>query len=284
MNLFPAWRDSLTLFQPKNFKLFFLVTLKTMGDTFKVWIKYFWWLPLIQLVMPRIWLSLYGTTSFFSNPWLQVTASIFMGMLWFISILLAARPSVAIKNCAYFRSYIWRIIYILPISVLLDVGTEFLMSTVFYSYIGVPREITPGIVTAIILAGIMSWSVKIYLIDYALFVLDTDGSVKQVCKSLFYAFKMVAYNYPFYIVVYIIDTSIKMAQYLLFRQITKWYYSAATGMASVSPEPDSIGLQVIRYGDILIIALLMLFLYCFLINFYIKKLHDQFTLYFGKNE
>lgn len=277
MNLLPAWRDSLTLFKPKNFKLFFLVTLKTMVDTFKVWIKYFWWLPVIEFVMPRFFLG-------FSNPWLSVAASILMSILWSVSILLAARPSVALKNCSYFRSYIWRIIYIAPVAVAMDLGKEYLMGTFFYPYIGQPSSLTAAVFVAIIITGIINWSIRIYVINYALFVLDTDASIKQALKSLLYALKMLTYNYPFYIIVYIVHSAITIAKYLLFLQVTKWYYSFATGMENMYPKSDSIGLLIIRYSDMLIFALLTIFLYCFLTNFYIKKLHDQFTLYFGKNE
>ena len=277
MNLFPAWRDSLTILQPKSFKLFFLVTLKTVVDTFKVWIKYFWWLLIIQATKPWWWSALWNNYDLFNNPYLRLTAIACVtciNILLIVSILLAARPSVALKNCAYFRSYIWRIIYILPISFLMDKGAGFLINTVFYPYIGVPSALTPSVLLAIIMAGIVSWSVKIYVINYALFVLDTDGSIKQALKSLLYAFKIVAYNYPFYIIIYIVHGLIQVANHLFFLQIIKW----------LSPEPGSVGLQIISYGNMLVFALLTFFLYCFLTNFYIKKLHDQFTLYFGKNE
>jgi hypothetical protein len=277
MNLFPAWRDSLTILQPKNFKLFFLVTLKTMVDTFKVWIKYFWWLPLIEFVMPYVWVSIYGVPRFFSNPWLSIAASLLMSMLWFVSILLAARPSVAIKNCAYFRSYIWRIIYIAPVSILMDMVTSYAMGKFFYPYIGTASGMSVSLAAAVFLMGVINWSVKVYIIDYALFVLDTDASIKQVFKSLLYALKMVVYNYPFYIVLYIVHAAIKMGQHVLFQQIEVWYYRATM-------EPVSIILMVIHYSNVLIFGLLTFFLYCLLINFYIKKLHYQFTLYFGKND
>jgi len=279
MNLFVAWQDSLTILQPKNLKLFLLVTLKAMGDTFKPWIKYFWWLLLIEFAMPRLWLTLYGTTSFFSNMWLNMAATNFTSMLWFVSILLAARPSVAIKNCAYFRSYIWRIVYVLPISLLINMGTSFLMYSVFDQYINI--SLSPTVVGAVLIMGIINWSVRIYVINYALFVLDSDASIKQVLKSLLYALKMVVYNYPFYIIVYIVHGLINAGKYLLFLQITKWYYSFV-GMENMAS--GAIGLLVIRYSDMLVFAILIFFLYCFLTNFYIKKLHDQFTLYFGKNE
>lgn len=283
MNLLPAWRDSLAIFQPKNFKLFFLVTLKTMVDTFKVWIKYFWWLMIIEATKP-FWSSILWDNYLFNNPMLRLTVNLGMALITLlltVSILLAARPSVGIKNCAYFRSYVWRIIYILPVSLLLGVGTEYLMNNVFYPYIGIPSSISSAIIAAVVLMGIVNWSAKIYLINYTLFLLDSDASIKQVLKSLLYGFKMVAYNYPFYIIVYVVYTSINLANHLLFDQLSQWHYTFIDGGESMSP---SIGAYAIHYAALLIAALLGLFLYCFLINFYVKKLHDQFTLYFGKNE
>lgn len=275
MNLFVAWRDSLTILQPKNFKLFFLVTLKSMVDTFKVWIKYFWWLILIQWASPGLWFRFFGSSFlFFYAMWLN-----FFNLLFLVSILLAARPSVAIKNCAYFRSYIWRIIYILPVSIPMHIGADYLMHTMFRPYVSEATTLTLGLIATTLLIGILNWSVKVYIINYALFVLDTDGSIMQTLKSLLYAAKMIAYNYPFYIIVYFIDAVIRSADHLL------WYNIATMGGAeNMYAISSPIGFQALWYVRMFIYGLFTLFMYCLLVNFYIKKLHDQFTLYFGKNE
>ena len=48
MQLFTSWGNSLKLLQPKNLTLFLLVTAKTITQTYKTWLTYFWWLPLLM--------------------------------------------------------------------------------------------------------------------------------------------------------------------------------------------------------------------------------------------
>lgn len=273
MNLLPAWRDSLTLFQPKNFKLFFLVTLKTMVDTFKVWIKYFWWLlpvrlfptilpyllmPLNEAVRSQILQSIVAVMNLVPNI-IYITLPSFSDVV-IVTILLAARPSVALKNCAYFRSYFWRALLMAVVLRLPELLGEIILTIYWGQLIASPFIFR--------LMAVVLQLLKWYIINYVLFFLDSDGSVKGFLRSWIHAAKMILFNFPFYGVVLI--------SYMI------WNYANTL-----------LGMYFYGLGDVGAIGMIMqalifvavtFFFYCLLINFYIKKLHDQFTLYFGKNE
>lgn len=269
MNLLPAWRDSLTILQPKNFKLFFLVTLKTMVDTFKVWIKYFWWLIVLPL-LPITLLLLNQSTrveifGLFANIRNAMPSLVYYMMpslmdIVLVTILLAARPSVALKNCAYFRSYFWRALLLMLVVRLPDMGSEMILGIYIQTFLASPFLFR--------VAAIIQMLCKVYAINYALFLLDSDGSIRSFFRSFMHTAKMVIFNLPFYLI------SVISFLLLIFTNIMLAQWSAGDGIFS----------KAVIVIHVLIFLVLDFFKYCFYTNFYIKKLHDQFTLYFGKNE
>lgn len=281
MNLFVAWRDSLAILQPKNLKLFLLVTLKSMGDTFKVWIKYCSWLLLLYAVKLAAQFYIMATPAV-EMPNFLVKVINFLGSLptavfLFIpsllliirmSVLLAARPSTAIKNCAYFRAYFWRLLII-------SIAYELLYVLGFYvSVMNAPHADSSIALrqTYVAIVSMLGFLGSFYFINAALFYFDGDGSVRSFCKSWLYAAKMTLYNLPFYIIFMVSNLILLMIPtyiYLYGMHYMMQYSWAVIVIASIL---------------MLIIGFLELFILCFLTNFYVKKLHDQFTLYFGKND
>ncbi len=281
MNLFVAWRDSLTILQPKNLKLFLLVTLKSMVDAIKVWIKYFFWIPVY--IMGKIALYSY----FYQNPTPEKTdllislqsmlASIPWPVLFFLipslvcvsraTMLLSTRPSTAIKNCAYFRSYFVRAaISILLFHGLMDVMGRWVGVFIVQQYPACVVSVFCGCCISAI--GLL---LAIYAINYALFFFDGDGSVGSFLKSWIYAAKMTLYNLPFYGLFILFHVLASLTKTFIFLYSVKY-----VGGQSV--------MLVIAIPLTLMFAFLEVFTICFLTNFYVKKLHDQFTLYFGKND
>lgn len=277
MNLFVAWRDSLTILQPKNLKLFLLVTLKSIVDTFKVWIKYFWLLPVLYVS----WISLIlyvrlvpseGAMSFFGtlNQYLRfipVYIYIFIPPFALVckgTLLLAARPSTALKNCAYFRSYFLRLLVAFFVMGVLN-GLYGLVITMGLRYV----ENTAAFIFNY---GLMSigFLLFLYLINYTLFFFDGDGSFRSFAKSFIYAAKMTIFNLPFYVVVTLVSAVLPVLLGSFMLSLIMPYLNQAS----------AIGIMIFMmiFG-----ALQDLFTICLLTNFYVKKLHDQFTLYFGKN-
>lgn len=280
MNLFVAWRDSLSIFQPKNLKLFMLVTLKAMVDTFKVWIKYFWWLPVLFIVKTYLQYSMMqaaytGTlTGFLGTLWsllasIPAPIYIILPSLMYVaraSLLLAARPSTAIKNCAYFRSYFFRALLVIALFQLMAIAGMVAGSYLIMRY--------PACASYSLLCGYSIGAIgflfSYYVINYALFYLDSDGSMGIFLRSSVYAAKMTLYNLPFYGILTILNTIVGMSITSVFLYVAK-FFGGQSVMLFIAPIL------------MLIFALLELFSVCFLTNFYVKKLHDQFTLYYGKN-
>jgi len=288
MNLMVAWRDSLTLFQPKNLKLFLLVTLKAMGDAGKVWLKYFWWVPVIVAISIGIMLYLMNIpnaareTSSAFTVWMELLAlksKIPKEVLWFIpslqqviilTMVLSTRPSTAIKNCAYFRFYFWR----LWLMGLCFEWSYFLLAKLNIAFQG--QIISWGFLIIGITLVAIGFLSTIYLLNYALFVFDGDGSVANFFRSLLYAAKMTLFNLPFYstCIAFVVAMYVGMMQLLLY---LAQHYPEMQGFYTVG------WLQVLLPALMLLQLVMQLFAICFITNFYVKKLHDQFTLYYGKN-
>lgn len=257
MYLLRSWKDSLSLFLPSNFKLFFLVTVKCIVQVYKDLFKYFWWLILAVGIIDFWWLSFaIRTADYFIIHYGMYTLSIVIAnsistillgiwLLYYFVIYLTARPSLKPKGYEYYREYGIYFIYFILLSVI--AGAMRHMSKVFSS-------------------GFHTFDLVIYLSPFLtftiLFLLDSDGRFSSACKSIWRGFKMWWYNLPFCITAY---TIFWLISYLLF-----WLVLQIFGPKSILLSP-------------IVSALLVPIPLTFLNNFYIKRLHDQFTLYFPES-
>lgn len=277
MNLFVAWRDSLTIFKPKNFELFLLVTLKSMVDTLKVWIKYFWWLPVLWAIQTYIQFYLASATASNASPalisgvhWLSTLPNgVYLlipslNFLFKITLLLAARPSTALKNCAYFRYYAWRI-FIAAICYNVIQTAFAAAGAAFMGCYNLTLEDYTWMMFKGLIVGTAGLLLSFYFITYVLFFFDGDGSLRSFIKSWIYAAKMILYNLPFYAIYTLVNGL------LLLSIVAIYSYSSQSWVG------------VIMVVSSIFFSLVEVFSLCLLTNFYVKKLHDQFTLYFGKN-
>ena len=222
MTLFQAWRDSVSLLKPKNLKLFVLVTLKSIIDTYKVLFFYWWWLLVIIIgcfIEPYIW-----AMNSVTYAYLEIISFFAYQMLLF-ACLLATRPSLMPKDCAYFRSHT---VYFAPIALILA----------FFPMLVWPNSLS-----------------LLYLL-MVLFFLDSDKKIlsKDWLLALWNSFIMFIYNYPLFFIVGIFFYAPVYCFYS--------YVYLTLLMANI------IG------------ALLIPIAVCAYTNIYIKKLHDQFDLYF----
>lgn len=228
MTLVQAWIDSVQLLRPKNLKLFVLVTLNAILQAYKLLLKYWWWLLIFAIGcgIAVIWMGNSAGWGFRLSEQLLLFAT-----------CLATRPSVAKKDCAYFRSHMFAFLYI---AVYLLVWPAHGWPTAFSVY-------------------------DIFLI---LFFLDSAGGPKNFFLSLWYALKMIIFNFPLLVAIGIL---FYMPTYLF----EKIYYDVV--------------LKYFAYVDNLLVYKLMLEKIvatlvipvgvCTYANIYIKKLHDQFDLY-----
>jgi len=220
MTLIQSWIDSLALLKPKNAQLFAMVTIKAIIETYKIMFVYWSWIMgliitcyVLPIIAPRLFLS-------HDTGYYLLWVSDFLYEILFVAACLSTRPSIAKKNCSYFRAQLSKI------------GFYWLIfSLVLFS------------------SSISCWS-----IFFALFFMDSVGGPKNFFLSMWYALKMTVFNYPLLLVLGILF-------YLPVWLLTNTFY--------ITPLMQNI-----------LGALLLPIGVCTYANIYIKKLHDQFDLYF----
>ncbi len=172
MQLLEAWKSSMALFKPKNFKLFMLVTLKATIDTYRVWFTYWGWI--FALCVLVFWVD-----GAIAQSILVSDLAFGIGLpLLFFTLCLSVRPSVYLKNFGYFTQYlkhlfhfsIWAILFM---ATNYAVGFEFSLLSFFFIF-------------------------------SVLFLLDSDGSIKASLYSLFRGLKMVWFNIPFCVITIVV--------------------------------------------------------------------------------
>ena len=239
MTLIQAWIDSLSLLKLKHLKLFILVTLKSIVDTYKILLKYWWWL--FGIIVACFIMSYHLTDSFIDYVWIKRISDWAYQILLFATII-ATRPSLEQKNCAYFRFYM----------------RYFLITALF-----------------LLIAPLWIWPRGLSVIYFfiILFYMDSIKRTTILKKtlhtgdlgiSIFRAIKMIIYNYPLLLCIgLIIYIPLYFFAFLIF------LYS-------------SLIINYIYLSLLLniIYALLSPIIVCLYTNIYIKKLHDQFDLYF----
>jgi len=239
MQLLQAWKDSLSLFNPKHLKLFLLVTLKSIIETYSRWFTYFWWL-----------IGLYGVAEIvrFTLPSPVIVGIYYIVLLsLFFSMYLIARPSVAKKDSHYF----WQ-----------------------YSSYGAAGALLIGIAVALTKAWVAILAF-VFLFDFmVLFYLDSDGSVSELVRSCRRAFKMFWYNLPFCFLSLPILLIPLIGVGLFLASIIFVIAQYALGVTLYFREAVNFTIPLVY------IALLGAL--CFTTNFYVKKIHEQFSLYFDE--
>lgn len=234
MTLVQSWVDSLTLLKPKNLQLFIMVTIKSIKETYVLMFYYWSWLMVVLVLCYS--LPLFFPKLFFSKLELAVGDIGVSGYIplisrWGYQVLifatcLATRPSMMQKNCAYFRSQMISFLYI----------ALFLCA--------IPLSIWPS--------ALSPWS--IFLI---LFFLDSAKGPKNFLLSMWYALKMIIFNYPLMVCVGIC------------------FYMPVVLLNSIFFIP-------LMVHNIVAVLLLPVGI-CTYANIYIKKVHDQFDLYFKQS-
>ncbi len=246
MNLLEAWKDSLEILRPKNFKLFLLVTLNSIVQTYKTLITrlglfiglFFAALFVFSFVVPRTYAYAVVVFAF---------AVLFVLLLLFATIL-AARPSTLKKNISYFLSYKKHFLYFVVCLALFGVAVSALGFLLF------KLGLFPSFHLIFKLDQPLWWA-------WILFFVDTKPSFVNCFMALWRTIKMFIYNAPFWLFGYFLPLWVVQSIF--------WPIYAYLP-ASVMPG------TLIAGGLALVIPI------CYVTNFYVKKIHDQFNLYYGK--
>ncbi len=251
MTLVQAWIDSIQLLRPKNLKLFALVTIKSILEAYKSVFKYFWWLLLICLMISGYRLLIVDSRDMASLVrYAQVRGVVYLlYTLFFLGICFITRPSIAKKDCAYFRNqYAKIILYWLLWAALMFVAATYRFMPLFW------------------VSAYSAW-----YIFTVLFFADSSGGPKNFFLSMWHAVKMILFNLPLLLVA----SAFFYCSEILFFQIIKrgivFFVSEENAMAQA--------LIFVRIISNFLGVLLMPIGVCTYANIYIKKLHDQFDLY-----
>ena len=260
MYVLHAWKSSLQLFKPSNFKLFLLVTLKSLKSTYQKYLKYGWpFLLFIVLSMGVVYKfqEVYYTIIEAIQQGLRTTADVawIFGMCGYMLLLalavnfctflvsIFARPSVDQKNYAYMRSYIKKyfVWYVLQ-SLLYIFMFQFFYQLCIYWVAKVGLDYF--YLVRMVLLGRYMYVANVFSV---LFLLDLGGGFKSFIKSIWFGIKMTFYNLPFVLIVVVV-----------------LYMSTRFVNTSFIIEPFIYPLW-----------------FCFIANYYTKKVHDQARLYQG---
>jgi len=249
MQLFQSWKESLLIFKPQNLRLFLLITLKSIVETYKVWLKYWGWLIIVKLFISLLFQhgGLIWEYADYISDYIELTL--------IFGLFLAVRSSLEKKDFHYFFGYQTSMHFItFSLAGVIFIFVWLLSwSILTYIFLGVPPRLVN--VNWWLMYGIL----YMYLFTfYSLFLLDSDCSFNNLLMSLTRALKMIFYNIPFMII-----SSIILGLFLWMLQ------------------------SFLLLGSLLYPILLLLLVpipLCFLTNFYIKRIHDQFDLYFPKEK
>jgi hypothetical protein len=269
MKMMTAWKDSLSIFTPKKFKLFFLVTLNALKQAYQVFFKYWWWLfvtyvliDLSELLQLRF---LYQMRSDLIGE--TILASAVYGLLLFI-FFLSMRPSVDRKNLRYFSSYCLHGLYYL-------LGIVTLTGFSYLGMFAIKNTLTPHFSLFIAACASYSFALLIIVLQYffAMFLLDNEASLSATFMALYRAAKMVLYNLPFVIAMMVF--TIFMYLLLICLMILIGYISDYSLSYAIS--------LIVSLVFFLWLFITMTFSICFVANFYTQKLYEQYSLYFKEN-
>jgi len=256
--VFVSWKESLSLFLPKNAKLFFLVFLKTLLSTYKNAFIYGWWAFALSLCAVSLVIYVPLLTVSYINP-------VILSFLWAYMVFLSARPSTQLKSWRYYSSYLVHGLWIFLVIIVLSWLWNFLFTAAFHAaslsvWISYPLALSLyGLVfTFFFSLDFYLWIISPWTIFFSLFVFDSLRSFPRFMLSMWRSLKMVLSNYPFCFILYAVI------------RVGLWGLGVLLKM---------IGMPLVVTNGIMLLLLpipIVLFT-CF----YTKRLHDQFGFYFS---
>jgi hypothetical protein len=288
MNILSAWKDSLSVFAPKNFGRFLWLWVNTIKQSYVVFFKYWWWLLPVVLVLKwcrliPLWSVLKARERLCSAVdfemsgdllWYAfevVTVAVLLSSIYFI-FFLCIRPSVERKNFYYFSHYWMHAFYYILSSILIMYGTS-------------------GVIKTFCITPLGGAFLSIIQYVFALFLLDSDGSWKAALYSLWRAIKMVFCNLQYMIImtlVLIFLSSIILEFCKLIMLLLDYHDDVIFSITRISDPKIAISFlgqtDLLLYSaPFLLLLLSKIILFSFIANFYTQKVYEQYKLYFKEN-
>lgn len=258
MSLLQSWKESLLFLKPKNLWQLFLVTFRIIRDSYK------FFLVTVLLISVLNQLTFWMHLSRYRSPVLVVAIQVIAIFYLIFLCLLVARPSVQKKGARYMLGYSLHLIYFVVILL------------IFYMVIAVLALKVPSFAT-IVENEFVSHVFVPAIILWLLFWLDSRLNIGNLFFSLIRAIKMYVFNFPFCLVsvaiLYLLATF--NANYF-FENVLCWF------IVGSSPIWVTVQYVIVAFVNCFIWFCFFIFFLCLFTNFYTKRLHDQFKLYFGE--
>lgn len=243
--------ESFNVLKLESIKLLALVSLNTLFFVYRS-LMYAWFLPLALLVG------------------LVLDAHSLIAAFYLTVLVKAARPSMELKRTVYWQQPVfadW--IIFLGVFAFLQVPFFFTESSSFLTvcydlmlklfFLSGPAWL-PG--TAVL--GLLLVFLSPLIILWVLFMLDAQIGFWQYVKACGRAVTMLMYNYPFFLVVYAVLRIVLSLGYLISMPLVSWLP------------------QLAFLGWFILLGFIIPYWVCFITNFYVKRLHEQFSLYYRK--
>ena len=192
LGLIRSWGDSLKLLAPSSLKVWGLLTLKGLVETYKLLFKYFWWLLVSLAVL--IYLSLHYKYYTFLVPY-----SFFVMAVWFFINLLAARPSIAKKDLRYFVGYwAYGLVALVIASIMLAIWLTITMSyQIILQYMSGGSSYDVSYYGKYVVEFVGTDILLVKPLLFTLFFLcDTQLSLRGIFKSIWNGIKLLWYLLP----------------------------------------------------------------------------------------
>src|SRR4030095_1111164 len=252
MTLVQSWIDSLTLLKPKNAQLFIMVTIKSIIEAYKVMFWYLWaamslvmfFHGLCLLILPILFDTYIIKESATLGTYMEGQSPHWIGDLFEASMHWINQWTL-FTACLATRPSIMKKDWIY-------------FKSHMYSFIYI------AIVLFLIPKVYWPTAFSPFYIFLVLFFLDSAQGPKDFLLSMWSSLKMIVFNYPLLVVIGIC--------WGLLVGLSKFF------IVTFIFANDTVGLRFFLC-DIYGVCLLPIGV-CFYANIYIKKLHDQFDLYF----
>ena len=182
---FQSWKEAILVLNPKNAKLFVLITLKTIIQSFKIIVRDWGWLLLVMAVF-------YFIDFQFFNPTSAKLFFILISVAWLILIFgvyLIIRPSIKRKGYLYYCDYMRYFPYFVLFSLVIQLIPHMLLllfskiihnasniHSIFYILFS-PFQLMPIFISMLIAPDLIPLYASPLLTFLILFLLDTDGSI-----------------------------------------------------------------------------------------------------------
>ena len=297
MNILQSWSHCLAIFKPANLKLFLLVTIKAIIETYKILFTRFWHLVLAYIVYVLL-INIRSNFSPYADLFLPEDTVKFLIRIFLLPLVsfaiiffmyLIARPSVAQKSYEYIGKYIkhfcyfiifrfiMRYSYNIIINILLDYYPD-LFFTTHSDYGGVSSNKIMDITQ-----DFLGLAFLIPLGFFILFLLDSRGTFSATLSSLVRAIKMTLYTFPFGLIAAMVLYGINQLMILFYIYIVPPLFSFLAIPQAIKISED-FSLSLTSFSISFIFTLGMVVPICFLTNFYIKNIHENFDLYYKRKK